>query len=151
MIDAKNIGGYFCTMATLMRQMTVPSLQHSEMESFIHANCGGIYNQLNTLRKETDYNTLIDFVYTTIEVTGLRHVIERCGTLPEIHAIVLGNLIDEIMERGMLRELTKTDMGKTWYGSIVSSHFNGSIAGKQIRHVCKKRIEKLKDVFIGDK
>lgn len=151
MIEAKNIGDSFCRMGTLMRQMTVPSLQHCEMESFIYTNCRGIYNQLNNLRKETDYDILIDFVYTTIELTGLRHVIELYGTLPEIHTIVLGNLIDEITERGMLKELIKRDMGKTWYGSIVSSHFNGSIAGRQIRDVCIKRLEKLKDVIIGDK
>lgn len=126
-----------------MRQMTVPSLQHCEMEMFIRTKCGGIYNQLNTLRKEIDYNILIDFVYTTIEITGLRDIIDECGTLSVIYEIVLGNLIDEIIEREMLKELTRTDMGRTWYGSIISSHFNGSAAGKQIRDICKKRIEKI--------
>lgn len=134
-----------------MRQMTVPSLQYSEMELFIRTNCGTVYNQISRLQKDIDFNILIDFVYTTIEVTGLRHVIERCGILPETHQIVLGNLIDEILEREVLKEMIKTDMGKTWYGSIISSHFSGSAAGKQIRAICKKRTEKLKDVFIIEK
>lgn len=124
-------------MVTLMRQMTVPCPDILEMNQYVKVNCGTIYNYIKQLKTDIDSDLLIDFVYSVLEFTGLH------GTLPGIYQVVIQNLIDELIERGLFNELFETDMGKTWYGTTMSTYFSGNKIGKKIKHICKKRIEKI--------
>lgn len=138
-------GECFCTLSKmpiqLMRQMTIPCLSVQEMDIFIKEKCPMVYEHIGKLT----FNgvILVDFAHTVIEITGLKSVIEISGILPEQYQCVLCNLIEELVNGGELSSLIESDMGKTWYGSLISTYFSGSKEGRQIKKKCKKRVMEI--------
>jgi hypothetical protein len=142
----------------LMRQLTVTVPNMYEIQQILDKRCPYVLKHITQQDKTPlDNELLFDFVFTVLETTaGIGMDVFKRDTYNDIqpikmdHQMIMVNLIDEVLERGLLADMMSCDMstGASWYGSLISTYFSNCELGRQVHEICKRRTRALSEEMV---